>query len=217
MKKAENRYTIEQSNLRAYVEEDKKIIEGRALVFNSESKLICEDNKEFVEVIERGALDETDFSLAYLTYNHSRDDVFATVRGKSLSPIPDENGMLFRAVLNNTQKANDMYELVQRGDLAGLSFNMALSDRDFKYTRGADGVLIRTISKIRAIREISLVGGLYEPVYNDTQVWARGLDDYLKLEEEQLREIEEAEKQTKLDKLAQRRRFVEIRKDIYNS
>lgn len=217
MKKSENRYTIEQSSLRAYVEEDKKIIEGRPILFNSESKEIFEDNKEFIEVIERGALDDTDFRLAYLTYNHSRDDVFATVRSKSLSPIPDENGMLFRAVLNNTQKANDMYELVQAGDIAGLSFNMVVPESDMTYKRGTDGILRRTIHKIRAIREISLVGGLYQPVYNETQVWARGLDEYLELEKKQLKEIEASEKQSHLDKLAQRQRFLEIRKDIYKN
>lgn len=185
MNKVENRYLTEQSNLRAFVEEDKKIIEGRALVFNSESRLLYEDNKEFNEIIEKEALEETDFSRAYLTYNHSKDDVFASVRGQSLSTSKDENGMLFRAVLNNTQKANDMYEMVRNGDIAGLSFNMVVTDQDFKYSRATDGSLKRTINKIRAIREISLIGGLWEPAYPETRVWARGLEEYINQEEKQ--------------------------------
>jgi HK97 family phage prohead protease len=185
MNKVENRYLTEQSNLRAFVEEDKKIIEGRALVFNSESRLLFEDNKEFNEIIEKEALEETDFSRAYLTYNHSKDDVFASVRGQSLSTIKDDNGMLFRAVLNNTQKANDMYEMVRNGDIAGLSFNMVVTDQDFKYSRATDGSLKRTINKIRAIREISLIGGLWEPAYPETRVWARGLEEYINQEEKQ--------------------------------
>lgn len=213
----ENRYLTEQSNLRAFIEEDKKVIEGRAIVFNSESRELYEDNKEFNEIITNEALNESDFRSAYLTYNHSKDDVFATVRGKSLSTVIDDKGLLFRAVLNNTQKANDMYELVSRGDIAGLSFNMALSEKDYKYTRGADGKLKRTILKIRAIREISLISGLFEPAYPDTKVWARGLDEYL--EDEKQKEINtEKEKQLEVaNKAAKRQRFTEIRKDIYKN
>lgn len=183
MNKSENRYLTEQSKLRAFVEDDKKIIEGRALVFNSESRLLYEDNKEFNEVIEKDALEGADLSRAYLTYNHSKDDVFATVRGQSLSTVTDDNGMLFRAVLNNTQKANDMYEMVRNGDIAGLSFNMVVTDQDFSYSRATDGSLKRTIHKIRAIREISLISGLWEPAYPETRVWARGLEEYINQEE----------------------------------
>jgi HK97 family phage prohead protease len=215
MKNSENRYLTEQSNLRAFIEDDKRVIEGRALIFNSESRWLNEDNKTFKEVIEPGALNETDFSRAYLTYNHSKDDVFATVRGKSLSPISDDNGMLFRAVLNNTQKANDMYELVSNGDMAGLSFNMIVNEQDYKYSRGSDGILKRTIHKIRAIREISLVGGLFEPAYPDTKVWARGLDEFVEQEEKQTKEQIEAEQALEKEKTAQRHRFTNVRTDIY--
>lgn len=214
MSKFENRYLTEESNLRAFIEEDKKVIEGRFLRFNLESRELYEDNKEFNEIINNEALKESDFRSAYLTYNHSKDDVFATVRGKSLSTVIDDKGVLFRAVLNNTQKANDMYELVSRGDIAGLSFNMA--GVDYEYSRGTDGKLKRTIFKIRAIREISLISGLFEPAYPDTKVWARGLDEYL--EDEKQKEIT-TEKEKKLEaanKVAQRQRFIEIRKDIYN-
>jgi len=185
MNKSENRYLTEQSKLRAFVEEDKKIIEGRALVFNSESRLLYEDNKEFNEVIEKDALEGADLSRAYLTYNHSKDYLFATLRGQSLSTVTDDDGMLFRAVLNNTQKANDMYEMVRNGDIAGLSFNMVVTDKDFSYSRATDGSLKRTIHKIRAIREISLISGLWEPAYPETRVWARGLEEYINQEEKQ--------------------------------
>jgi HK97 family phage prohead protease len=207
MKKAEDRYVLENSHLRAFVEDDKKIVEGRALVFNSPSRLLYEDRKEFNEVIEDGALQETDFSRAYLTYNHSKDDVFATVKGGSLTPMPDGEGMLFRAILNNTQKANDMYELVRGGDIAGLSFNMVVSENDYTYSRGTDGKLVRTIHRIRAIKEISLIGGLWEPAYPDTMVWARGLDEYMSREQ-----MEQAQKE---QLIAERKKFTERKIDIY--
>ena len=208
MKNSENRYVIENSKLRAYTEDDKKIIEGRAIPFNSESRLLYEDNKEFNEIIIPEATENSDFSRAYLTYNHSRDDVFATVRANSLTTFKDEEGISFRAVLNNTQKANDMYEMVRSGDIAGLSFNMIVGDRDYTYSRGEDGKLKRVIHNIRAILEISLISGLMTPAYAETKVWARGFDEYLTQEQEAERKKKEFYTKNK--------NFIEKKIDIYN-
>ncbi len=208
MKNSENRYVIENSKLRAYTEDDKKIIEGRAIPFNSESRLLYEDNKEFNEIIVPEATENSDFSRAYLTYNHSRDDVFATVRANSLTTFKDEEGISFRAVLNNTQKANDMYEMVRSGDIAGLSFNMIVGDRDYTYSRGEDGKLKRVIHNIRAILEISLISGLMTPAYAETKVWARGFDEYLTQEQEAERKKKEFYTKNK--------NFIEKKNDIYN-
>ena len=208
MKNSENRYVIENSKLRAYTEDDKKIIEGRAIPFNSESRLLYEDNKEFNEIIIPEATESSDFSRAYLTYNHSRDDVFATVRANSLTTFKDEEGISFRAVLNNTQKANDMYEMVRSGDIAGLSFNMIVGDRDYTYSRGEDGKLKRVIHNIRAILEISLISGLMTPAYAETKVWARGFDEYLTQEQEAERKKKEFYTKNK--------NFIEKKIDIYN-
>ena len=208
MKNSENRYVIENSKLRAYTEDDKTIIEGRAIPFNSESRLLYEDNKEFNEIIVPEATENSDFSRAYLTYNHSRDDVFATVRANSLTTFKDEEGISFRAVLNNTQKANDMYEMVRSGDIAGLSFNMIVGDRDYTYSRGEDGKLKRVIHNIRAILEISLISGLMTPAYAETKVWARGFDEYLTQEQEAERKKKEFYTKNK--------NFIEKKIDIYN-
>jgi len=208
MKNSENRYVIENSKLRAYTEDNKKIIEGRAIPFNSESRLLYEDNKEFNEIIVPEATENSDFSRAYLTYNHSRDDVFATVRANSLTTFKDEEGISFRAVLNNTQKANDMYEMVRSGDIAGLSFNMIVGDRDYTYSRGEDGKLKRVIHNIRAILEISLISGLMTPAYAETKVWARGFDEYLTQEQEAERKKKEFYTKNK--------NFIEKKIDIYN-
>lgn len=208
MKNSEDRYVIENSKLRAYTEEDKKIIEGRAIAFNSESRQLYEDNKEFNEIIVPEALENSDFSRAYLTYNHSKDDVFATVRGNSLMTFKDDEGILFRAFLNNTQKANDMYEMVRSGDIAGLSFNMVVADKDFTYSRGKDGKLKRVIHNIRAILEISLISGLMTPAYAETKVWARGFDEYLTQEQEAERKKKEFYTKNK--------NFIEKKIDIYN-
>lgn len=208
MKNSENRYVIENSKLRAYTEDNKKIIEGRAIPFNSESRLLYEDNKEFNEIIVPEATENSDFSRAYLTYNHSKDDVFATVRANSLTTFKDEEGISFRAVLNNTQKANDMYEMVRSGDIAGLSFNMIVGDRDYTYSRGEDGKLKRVIHNIRAILEISLISGLMTPAYAETKVWARGFDEYLNQEQEAERKKKEFYTKNK--------NFIEKKIDIYN-
>jgi len=208
MKNSENRYVIENSKLRAYTEDNKKIIEGRAIPFNSESRLLYEDNKEFNEIIVPEATENSDFSRAYLTYNHSRDDVFATVRANSLTTFKDEEGISFRAILNNTQKANDMYEMVRSGDIAGLSFNMIVGDRDYTYSRGEDGKLKRVIHNIRAILEISLISGLMTPAYAETKVWARGFDEYLTQEQEAERKKKEF--------CTKNKNFIEKKIDIYN-
>jgi HK97 family phage prohead protease len=174
----ENRYYIEDKHLRASTSEDgKMIIEGVALLYNNESHIVYEDGKRFTEIIERGALANTDFNTAYLTYNHSRDNVFATVRAKTLQTTLGEDGLYFRATLNNTQGAKDLYAQTVAGDVTGNSFNMYLDDNDYSYHRANDGSLVRKITNVTAIREISLIGGLLTPVYPNTTVWVRGLEE----------------------------------------
>lgn len=216
MNNVENRYLTSDTNLRAFIEDDKKVIEGKFLLFNSPSNLIYEENpynEKFTEVIEKRATENTDFSRAYLTYNHSQNDVFATARSKSLTTNQADDGIYFRAILNNTQKANDMYEMAQRGDLVGLSFRM--DDVEFSYSRGSDGKLLRTISSIRAIREISLIGGLYEPVYPETKVWARGLVDFIEEEKINAEEVAKKEAIKENEEKSQREKFLYLKTKIY--
>ena len=129
-------------------------------------------------------------------------------QSRYLTTFKDEEGISFRAVLNNTQKANDMYEMVRSGDIAGLSFNMIVGDKDYTYSRGEDGKLKRVIHNIRAILEISLISGLMTPAYAETKVWARGIDEYLSLEQE--------EERKKKEFYTKNKNFIEKKIDIYN-
>lgn len=177
--KLETRYF--DTELRALTEGDNKVIEGRFLNYDVDSKYFFENGKWFTEVIERGAADkDTKTKDAFLTYNHSKDNVNATVKSGSLAISFDEKGGSFRAILNNTTHSNNLYELVLRGDVNGNSFGFRSADKGDKWSRNANGENVRRISRISEIREISVIGGLLDPVYPQTVVYARGFDEFEK-------------------------------------
>lgn len=181
--KSENRVCIDEAELRAFTENNEMIVEGRAIVYDTPSRLISENNKSFIEVIERGAFKEARTSNAYFTYNHSKNEVLATVRGKSLTLVEDDKGVLFRAILSNTTYSKDYFEMIKRGDIAGNSFGMVVANNGDVWKRNEQGIPLRHISRISDITDISIISGSFVPAYPNTTVWARGFEEFESIEE----------------------------------
>lgn len=172
-------YDNQDLSLRAYTEGDQKIIEGYASVFNVESRLLYENGKRFTEVILKGAFSDVVGGDTYYSFNHSRDKILARTINKTLTLKEDDKGLFFRAILNNTTDANNLYEMVNRQDVAENSFAFTVGEGQ-KWSRSSNGENIRSISRISNLIDISTVT---KAAYPKTEVYARGFDEFLKEQE----------------------------------
>jgi hypothetical protein len=173
--KIENRfYDNPDISLRASMDGDNMVLEGYAALSNVESRLISENGKKFVEVLERGAFSDVTNNDVYLTFNHSKDKILARTTNKTLSLNEDDKGLHFRATLNNTSDSKNLYEMVSRGDVTENSFAFTVGEGQ-KWSRNVEGVPLRRISRISNLHDVSVVT---KAAYPQTEVYARGLDEF---------------------------------------
>lgn len=150
-------------------EGDLGIIEGRPVVFNERTDL-----GYFDEIIDRGALANTDMHDVRLCLNHDTSYVYARSRNNNENSTMqigvDDMGMYFRASLDvkNSPKAQDYYAAVRRGDIDKMSFMFIIGE--YKWAELDSDHPIRTILAIERIVEISAVTF---PAYDGTSISAR--------------------------------------------
>ena len=138
-----------------------KKISGYALKFGQPSK----DLGGFVEVITPEALKEVDLSNVFLLYGHDYSKPLASTKANTLKLEVDEVGLHFEADLPNTTYANDVYENVSKKILDAMSFGFVLGVDSFD--KAEDGSTVRSIEKMKALNEISVVT---IPAYDSTNV-----------------------------------------------
>lgn len=165
--KIENRV----ANVELKEHEDKMVLEGYALVFGSET-LIGDEERGFIELIDRGALSDTNMKDVPMKYNHNDSHlILARTRNKSLELVVDEYGLKVRAELIDTESNKDIYKMVKAGLLDKMSFAFTVNaqeiDRSGKIPK-------RTIKGIDRLFDVSIVD---TPAYFDTSiVVGRSLD-----------------------------------------
>lgn len=146
------------------------VITGRPIVFNSLTDLgWCK------EIIERGALDQTDLTDVRFLVNHdfSKIPLARSRRNNANSTMQlniDENGMSIRVLLDteNNQEARALYSAVERGDITGMSFAFSINDEE--WTEVDTDMPTRHIKGISSVVECSAVTF---PAYEDTEIYAR--------------------------------------------
>lgn len=141
--------------------EGSKNISGYAFKFGQPSK----DLGGFVEVITPEALKEVDLSEVFLLYGHDYSKPLASSKAGTLKLNVDETGLHFEAELPNTTYANDVYENVSKKILDSMSFGFVLGVDSFN--QAEDGEVVRSIEKMKALNEISVVT---IPAYDSTNV-----------------------------------------------
>ena len=170
-------YNPEISELRAYTEGDKKIISGYAAKYNVESRLLAEQGRIFTEILLPGAFRSVIGNDVYLTFNHDKDRVYARTTNNTLTLSEDEIGLRFIAELNDTTGANDLYKMIERGDVAENSFRFQIDKEGQEWSRSINGDTVRKISRISKLIDVSVVT---EAAYPQTEVSiVRGLNEYI--------------------------------------
>ena len=157
-------------------EEHGNFLEGRPIVYDSRTDLGWYD-----EIIDKGALDNTDLKDVRFLVNHNTDMIpLARSRNNTVNSTMqmtvDEQGMLLRVDLDteNNAEAKSLYSAVERGDIDGMSF-MFVADED----RWEDIDTDHPTRHIVSLRKVFEVSAVTFPAYEDTSIQARGLSSAL--------------------------------------
>lgn len=175
MKKNNNNYEIRSVAEQPVVGEG-RTISGYAIVWDVESRVLWDFDGDFIEIIERGAVDNALIASSDVKalYNHSDNQLLArSVNGSGTLRLSiDDHGLRFEFDAPNTSLGNDVLELVRRGDLRGCSFAFRTDSKNVSYSH-RDGVRLRRVKRLLALRDVSVV---VEPAYTQTSVDARSWD-----------------------------------------
>lgn len=156
-------------------EENSRIVEGYAIVFNQPSRKLFDkaSKKVFTETIDPRAvtklfLDDQDIKMLY---NHSNDMLLArsTFGVGTLSYEIDDYGVKYRFEMPNTSVGNDVLELIRRGDVWGCSFAFTYA-KDGIRDEKRNGENFRTVIQMASIGDFSIV---VDPAYLGTYVCTR--------------------------------------------
>lgn len=151
-------------------EENKMIIEGYPITFNSPAK------HGYTEIISDKALDNCDLSDVPLKYNHEDSHlIMARTRNGSLQLEKDSVGLKMKAELIDTQSNKDIYKAIKAGLIDKMSFAFTVRGEEYDYDSDT-----RTITDIDRLYDVSVVD---MPFYDSTSVYARSLDNSSDYEE----------------------------------
>ena len=170
---------IRTFNFEVRAEQDEKhgnVLTGRPIVYDARTDLGWCD-----EIIEAGALADTDLKDVRFLVNHNTDMIpLARSRNNNANSTMqmsvDEEGMAIRVDLDveNNSEAKNLYSAVERGDIDGMSF-MFTVDED----RWEDIESDHPTRFVRAIGRVLEVSAVTFPAYRQTSISARGLDEAL--------------------------------------
>ena len=190
----DNNIEIRATNSSPVVNPDSRIVEGYAVVFNSQS-----EDLGFYETINPAAITEDVLmrSDVFCLFNHDQDKVLA--RSKygtgSLQLQLDEQGLKYTFTAPNTDLGDELLEYLRRGDIDSSSFAFTVSTDEGSevWTTGTDGRQYREILKIDELHDVSPV---WNPAYSSTSVSQRTLDKLNQLREMQDEKEKEVQEET---------------------
>jgi HK97 family phage prohead protease len=189
MKKDKRNITFKNLEIRSTENEGKKTIEG-IIPYNSRSVPMW----GITEIIDNAAFNKTlkDKSEVRALWNHNDSHILGSTKSGTLELEDSDNGLLCRCELPNTTYANDLYEIVNRGDVKTMSFGFI----PVKW-QDTDNGKLRTLKEVKLL-EVSY--GVIFPAYPETnsQVAMRGFKR-MKIDIETINEILEKEELTEED------------------
>lgn len=146
------------------------ILSGRPIVYNSRTDLGF-----FDEIIEQGALDNTDLTDVRFLINHdtSRIPSARSRRNNGNSTMQfsvDQEGMRIDWVkldVKNNEQSRALASAVKRGDITGMSFMFILDEDGYEWQNLETDHPTRVIKRISSVIEVSAVTF---PAYEATSI-----------------------------------------------
>jgi HK97 family phage prohead protease len=164
-KREKRRIVFKNLEIRSAEKEGKKHIEG-IIPYGSRSVPMW----GVTEIIDRTAFNKTlkDKKEVRALWNHNDSFILGNTRSGTLELEDSEEGLVCRCELPATSYANDLYEIVSRGDVRTMSFGF----RPVRWSDSEDG-------KVRTLKEVQLDEVSYGVMYaaypeTDSQTYMRG-------------------------------------------
>lgn len=149
------------------------ILEGYAVIFDSETTIGDITRGGFYEIIDRNAFTGCNMRDVPLKVEHSDSmPILARTRNNSLQLSVDDRGLKIRAELLDTQDARDMYKRVKSGLYNAMSFAFSVRENGEQIT-SRNGVPVRRITGFDRLFDTSIVSA---PAYEATSIYARSLE-----------------------------------------
>ena len=153
---------------------ESRTIEGYAIVFGVESRILSDYWDNYREIIEPGAITEERLKEMdiKMTMYHNREKILArSTNGEgTLKLTVDDVGVKYSFDAPNTVDGDTALELVKRGDLSGSSFMFWTDERNVSYERRSDDIMLRRVKTIGMIYDMTIAA---DPAYEQTSVAAR--------------------------------------------
>lgn len=181
MSDLERRFTVCRVELRAGSE--KRTFGGYAAKFNTESKNLG----GFIEKIDPGFFNKSrgdGWPDVIARYNHDDNMLLGTTTAGTLRVSVDDVGLVYE--VDPPQSREDVYELVQRGDVAKSSFAFQMFEDD--WAASDQGFPMRTLLSGRLVD----VAPVNIPAYDDTSVGLRSLARKFEADVEEVRKLADA-------------------------
>ena len=146
---------IEQREFRMEsMEHNGDVVRGYAAVYDSDSEFMG-----YYEQIEKGAFDDVMNDDVRAYYNHDENYLLGRVSSGTLRIGTDKRGLFYEVDLPNTTYANDLVELMKRGDINQSSFAFLIGEDRWEER---DGKTYRIIEKVSRLIDCSPVS---QPAY----------------------------------------------------
>ena len=139
-------------------EQNGNTIRGYAAIYNSDSEWMG----GFYEQIATGAFDGVMDNDVRAYFNHDENLLLGRVSSGTLRISTDKRGLFYEVDLPNTTYANDLAELMKRGDVNQSSFAFLIEQDKWEQR---DGVTYRIIEKVSRLLDVSPVS---QPAYPDS-------------------------------------------------
>ena len=166
----------EVQELRIEHQDDTVTLHGYVTKYNERSQFMG-----FYEQVDKKAFDNTlkNDNNVFALYNHDWNKILGSTRNGTLKLETDDIGLKFTLQPKaNTSFLNDARELVDSGELRGMSFGFIVKEDDWESRDGQD---IRTLKDVD-LREVTLTA---IPAYESSEVALRSYQDYIGKNEEQ--------------------------------
>lgn len=176
--------------------DEKRTLAGYAAVFNSDTSI----GDFFIERIAPGAFDKAIKGDVRALIDHDTGRVIGRTKSGTLRLSVDERGLKVEIDVPDTADGRDLWTLVERGDVSGMSFGFRVTKQEWDET---GDIPIRTIQEV----ELYEVSAVAFPAYDDTELGVRALEA---AREEAAAALEE-EQRKRENAMAARRRIADRR------
>ena len=172
---------MERRSAEFRAEYDGEIVRGYAAVFDSYS----EDLGGFIEIIKPGAFDDVLNDDVRAFYNHSDSFLLGRVSSGTLRVWADATGLGYEVKMPNTTYANDLIELMRRGDVNQSSFAFLVARDRWEKRNGKNVRIIEKVSRLIDVSPVVLPAypaassGLAQREQHDGEVERPNLRDFI--------------------------------------